>query len=96
MANMYDGNCNILKKLSKEAIMLVNTIAELIAERIGCDAADIHENSTFKSLGIDSLDTVEILMNLEDVTGVKIELSEKVETVGELAALIESKKEGAK
>ena len=72
--------------------MLVNTIAELIAERIGCDAADIHENSTFKSLGIDSLDTVEILMNLEDVTGVKIELSEKVETVGELAALIESKK----
>ena len=72
--------------------MLVNTIAELIAERIGCDAADINESSSFKSLGIDSLDTVEILMNLEDVTGVKIELSEKVETVGALAALIESNK----
>ena len=72
--------------------MLVNTIAELIAERVGCDASDIHENTSFRSLGIDSLDTVELLMGLEDITGVKIELTEKIGTVGELAALIESKK----
>ena len=32
----------------------------------------------------DSLDTVEMLMNLEDKIGVEIELSQKVETVGEL------------
>ena len=75
---------------------MVNTIAELIADRIGCSAGDITADCTFKLLGIDSLDTVDLLMNLEDITGVKIELTEKVETVGELAALIEKKQKEQK
>lgn len=72
--------------------MVVTIIAELIADRIGCDAADIRAESAFKELGIDSLDIVELLMSLEDRTGVKIELTEKAETVGDLADLIERKK----
>ncbi len=72
--------------------MLIKMIAELIAERIGCDASEINAESTFKELEIDSLDKVDLLMILEDSTGIRIELSEKAETVGELAKLIESKK----
>lgn len=72
--------------------MVVTIIAELIADRIGCDAADIRAESSFKDLGIDSLDIVELLMSLEDRAGVKIELTEKAETVGDLADLIERKK----
>ena len=45
----------------------------------------------FRDLGIDSLDTVELLMNLEDKLGIEIELDQKVETVGDLVAFIESK-----
>lgn len=71
--------------------MLFDTIAELIAERTGCEKTDIKESSTFTELGIDSLDTVELLMNLEDSTGMNIELTEKVETVGELINFIERK-----
>ena len=49
--------------------MLFDTIAELIAERTDCDIADIKPESKFSDLGIDSLDTVEVLMELEDRLG---------------------------
>ena len=59
-------------------------IAELIAERNDSDPAEVTRNTRFQDVGIDSRDTVEMLMNLEDKIGVEIELSQKVETVGEL------------
>ena len=59
-------------------------IAELIAERNDSDPAEVTRNTRFQDVGIDSLATVEMLMNLEDKIGVEIELSQKVETVGEL------------
>mgnify|MGYP004491385353 FL=1 len=59
-------------------------IAELIAERNDSDPAEVTRNTRFQDVGIDSLDTVEMLMNLEDKIGVEVELSQKVETVGEL------------
>ena len=52
---------------------------------------DIGRDTTFESLGIDSLDTVEMVMDLEEQLGVELELEEKVATVGELADFIESK-----
>jgi acyl carrier protein len=71
--------------------MIFQAIAELIAERNECDVADVRPETTFAELGIDSLDTVEMLMNLEDKLGVEVELDEKVETVGELAEYIARK-----
>ena len=71
--------------------MIFEAIAALIAERNDCDVSEITMDSTFKDLGIDSLDTVEMLMNLEDKVGQEIELDQKVETVGELTRYIEEK-----
>ncbi|MBE6036452.1 MAG: acyl carrier protein [Clostridiales bacterium] len=71
--------------------MVYEAIAELIADRIECEVSEITPESNIHDLGIDSLDTVELLMNLEDKIGVQIELDEKVETVGELVAFVESK-----
>ncbi len=71
--------------------MVFEAIAELIAERIECDPSEITEDMTFQDLGIDSLDTVEMVMDLEDKLGTEIELDEKVETVGELVKYIEAK-----
>lgn len=71
--------------------MIFEAIAKLIAERNECDVESITPDTKFADLGIDSLDTVEMLMNLEDEIGVEIELDEKVETVGELAEFIEKK-----
>ena len=53
---------------------------------------DITPESTFESLGIDSLDVVEMIMDLENELGVELEMEEqKIATFGELAAFIESK-----
>lgn len=70
---------------------IFEAIAELIAERNDCDVSEIKAESRFADLGIDSLDTVEMLMNLEDKVGQEIEVEEKMETVGELARYIEEK-----
>ena len=71
--------------------MVFEAVAELIAERNECDVADIKPETLFSDLGIDSLDTVEMLMDLEDKLGAEIELDEKVTTVGELVDFIERK-----
>ena len=51
----------------------------------------LSRKALFSELGIDSLDTVELLMNLEDEIGIEIELDQKVETVADLVKFIESK-----
>lgn len=71
--------------------MVFEAIAELVAERVEKDVSEITMDSKFQDLGIDSLDTVELLMNLEDKLGIEVELDQKVETMGDLVAFIESK-----
>lgn len=72
--------------------MYFNAIAKIISKRTGCDISTIKPESKFYDLGIDSLDTVELVMNLEDEIGIEIELDENVETVDELNKFIQKKK----
>ena len=72
--------------------MYFNNIAKIIAERTGCDIDTIKPESKFTDLGIDSLDTVELLMNLEDELDMEIELDQKVETIDDLDKFIQSKR----
>ena len=62
--------------------MVFEAIAELVAERVEKDVSEITPESSFK----------ELLMNLEDKLDMEIELDQKVETVGDLVAFIESKR----
>lgn len=53
---------------------------------------EITPDSTFESLGIDSLDVVEMIMDLESELGVELEVEDqKIVTFQELADFIESK-----
>ena len=62
------------------------------AEQLELDADEITRDSTFESLGIDSLDIVEMVMDLEAELGVELELEDqKITTFGEMADFIESK-----
>ena len=70
---------------------IFKAIAETVAERTDCSAADVKMESSFHDLGIDSLDTVELLMELEDKLGISIELDKKIETVGDLVSFIQNK-----
>lgn len=71
--------------------MVFEAIAELVAERVEKDVSEITMDSKFQDLGIDSLDTVELLMNLEDELNIEIELDQPVATVGDLDKFIQSK-----
>ena len=66
-------------------------ITAYLAEQLDVPQDELTMDTTFESLGIDSLDTVEMVMELEEVLGVELELGEKVSTIGELVAFVESK-----
>jgi len=62
------------------------------AKQLELDADQITPESTFESLGIDSLDIVEMIMDLESELGVELDLEDQqIATFGELAAFIDSK-----
>ncbi len=62
------------------------------ARQLDLDAGEITPDSTFESLGIDSLDIVEMIMDLESELGVELEMEDqKITTFGELAEFIDSK-----
>ena len=62
------------------------------AKQLELDPAEITPESTFESLGIDSLDIVEMVMDLESELGVELDMEDqKIATFGELAEFIESK-----
>ncbi len=62
------------------------------ARQLELDASEITPDSTFDSLGIDSLDIVEMIMDLETELGVELEMEDQqIATFGELAEFIEAK-----
>ena len=87
----------VFRKYILEAtrIMYFDAIAKIISERTGCDVSTIKPESIIFELGIDSLDTVELLMNLEDEIGIEIDLDEKVDTIDDLDKFIQKKTQAA-
>ena len=71
--------------------MVMQKLVKLLAGHLDIEPDTITADTTFESLGIDSLDTVEMIMELEEQLGVELELDEKVATVGELSAFVEKK-----
>lgn len=62
------------------------------AKQLELNTDEITRESTFESLGIDSLDIVEMIMDLEAELGVELEMEDqKISTFGELAEFIEAK-----
>ena len=67
-------------------------LAKYAAKTLELDVDDIRPDSTFESLGIDSLDVVEMIMDLESELGVELEMEDqKITTFQELADFIEAK-----
>ena len=67
-------------------------VAQILADYKDIDIAVIKPESNFADLEIDSLDTVELLMNFEEEFGVTLEVSEDLKTLGDLSKLIDSLK----
>lgn len=70
---------------------MFDKIASYLARQMDVSVESITADTTFESLGIDSLDTVEMLMDLEEELNVDLELQEKLSTVGEFVAFVEDR-----
>jgi acyl carrier protein len=68
-------------------------VREIVAEQLGVDVEEVTPEASFTDdLGADSLDTVELVMALEEEFGIEIpdEDAEKISTVGDAVTYIES------
>ena len=72
--------------------MTFEKVAKILADYKDMDVSEITMDSSFTDLKLDSLDTVEIIINLEDEFGVSIEMSEDFKTVGDIVALLDEAK----
>ena len=72
---------------------MLERINSYLSEQLDIPSEDINCDTTFESLHLDSLDMVEMVMDMEEELGVDFEMEGKlnVETIGELADLIEEK-----
>jgi acyl carrier protein len=74
---------------------MIDEIKKLIVEQLNVPEEKVTpEARLIEDLGVDSLDTLEMLMNLEDEYGIQIpnEDAQKLITVQDVANYIESKK----
>ena len=74
--------------------MTFDKVAEMIADKIGKEIGEIKTEMTFTDLGMDSLDTVDLLMGMEDEFGVTLEFTEDMKTIGDVVKLIDAAGEG--
>ena len=65
------------------------TIVRIIAEYLDKDEAEISTTSTFAEIGLDSLDIMELVMQMQEELDCKIELSQEITTIEKLAEHIE-------
>lgn len=68
-------------------------VVDIIVEKLGVEKEEVKAEASFTNdLGADSLDTVELIMELEKEFGVTIPDSdaEKIQTVGDAIAYIEN------
>lgn len=73
--------------------MTIDKIKTVLGEHLDIDLDTITLETSFEDMGMDSLETVEIMMELEDEFGFEIAVGEIGKTVGSLVAYIDSKKE---
>ncbi len=69
----------------------MNDIEKFVCEKLNTETLD--KNALISSYGIDSLEVVELVMDLEENFGVRLENNDfkKIKTVGDLLVIIEEK-----
>lgn len=68
----------------------LETIQEILNENLDIDPVAVSGDSTFESLGIDSLDMVELVCEIENRFDIELGEPEGLDTVGKLVEYIDS------
>ena len=72
---------------------MYDRIRNYLSEQLDIPAEEMDRDTTFESLHVDSLDMVEMVMDMEEELGVEFDMEGdlKLETIGDLADYIEEK-----
>ena len=65
------------------------TIVRVIAEYLDKEESEIAAANTFAQIGLDSLDIMELVMQMEEELDCKIELTQEITSIDKLAEYIE-------
>ncbi|MDR3238569.1 MAG: phosphopantetheine-binding protein [Clostridiales bacterium] len=68
---------------------MLQGITEILREYKSADDLEVTEETTFESLSLDSLDTVELVMMVEEKFSVTIEMAKGIKAVADLMSAIE-------
>lgn len=68
----------------------IDTIRDILHENLDIAPESVTEDSTFESLGIDSLDMVELVCDLEDAMNIDFGEPEGLNTVGDIVKYVDS------
>lgn len=68
----------------------LDTIKDILQENLDIDPADVNDDSTFDSLGVDSLDMVELICELEERCEIEFGEPEGLETIADLVDYVDS------
>ena len=69
--------------------MELKKLQDIISNYLDIDPKSITEESSFKDMEVDSLDMVEIVMEIEDAFGITIDETAEIQTVGDIIKLIQ-------
>ena len=67
-------------------------VARIITENRDIEDNKTYPDTTLEELGFDQIDTVELIMSLEDAFGIIIDTEQEIKTVADLITLIDESK----
>lgn len=70
----------------------IDMVKDVLVENLDLEGDKLAEDATLESLGVDSLDMVELICDLEEKCDIEFGEPEGIETIGQLVAHIDSLK----
>ena len=80
----------ILDDIERTNMATLDTIKDILQENLDIAPENVDEDSTFESLGVDSLDMVELICELEERLGVDFGEPEGLETMSDLVEYVDN------
>lgn len=70
--------------------MVFEKVKEIIVDQLGVEEDEITMATSFKDLGVDSLDLFQIVIEIEEAFNIKIENAENIKSVKDAVEFIEA------
>ena len=80
----------ILDDIERTNMATLDTIKDILQENLDIAPENVDEDSTFESLGVDSLDMVKLICELEERLDVDFGEPEGLETMSDLVEYVDS------